>query len=126
MSGANGNCFSESVKALGSETAAMVPDKNGGYTVIASDGMAYSFRLFSGDNTVSPIIVDVNGIKGPNRMGRDVFHFRFTRANGIKPYGFNLPHADIIKPGANPGCSIDGAWGYYCAALVLSEGQMKY
>lgn len=34
-----------------------------------------------------PMYVDVNGLKMPNVIGRDIFHLRITNKGGAIPYG---------------------------------------
>lgn len=62
-------------------------------------------------------LVDVNGDKKPNRLGRDVFIFLLTQ-EGIIPAG-----ADVDDTKSD--CKLGGT-GYHCAAKVISEGDMNY
>ena len=58
-------------------------------------------------------MVDVNGSKGPNTYGQDVFNFTLHE-NGLKPAGIDDPNY----------CLNGGGEG--CAARVLREGAIKY
>jgi len=67
------------------------------------------------------IFVDVNGLKGPNLLGRDIFVLVFTRKNGILPSG--IQGSDNYNA-----CSGNGE--YYdmgCAGKIAREGwKMNY
>jgi len=70
------------------------------------------------NSTCGRIIVDINGAKAPNTIGRDIFYFFITKT-GIVPFGA-FDHttceptiADLTK---NQGCT----------AKVLKEGAMNY
>ena len=62
------------------------------------------------------IYADLNGVKKPNIMGRDVFVFSLTE-KGIRPTGCNNDGI-LCKP------EITEAWG--CACKVLSEDAINY
>ncbi len=69
------------------------------------------------DNKVSymsepDIIVDINGSKKPNIIGRDVF-FMVVTEEGIKPYGYNAGTSTI-----NSNCSKSGS-GLYCLQRIM-------
>lgn len=57
--------------------------------------------------------IDINGIKGPNTVGRDHFAFWIART-GIYPKGID-----------NDGLTCDTT-GFGCTAKVLTEGAMNY
>lgn len=61
-------------------------------------------------------LVDVNGDKKPNKLGRDIFLFLLTQ-DGIVPAG-----ADVS---ANDSDCKQGGAGYHCTARVIQEG-MNY
>ena len=70
-------------------------------------------------NTLSNFVlflVDVNGDKKPNKLGRDIFLFLLTQ-DGIVPAG-----ADVS---ANDSDCKQGGAGYHCTARVIQEG-MNY
>jgi len=111
------------------------------YRIITSDGIAYAFWKSSATKIASParmgtFIVDVNGKKGPNMIGRDIFGFNLFPSKGIKPYGTLDPENDtpiatsIVKGPANTqSCNTKCAGancGWYCPARILAEGAMNY
>ena len=94
---------------------------------------------------IGNIVVDVNGIKSPNKMGRDVFLFGITPYGQVIPYGspaatklyceWHKRTADDLSrclqslmgnynwdtEGLSTGCSKAGN-GWYCAARIMAEG----
>ena len=87
------------------------------YRFITSDGIAWAY------NWGGYFTVDVNGLKGPNRQGRDIFRFDLDGTpKGFKPEGWDSWGED-----ANASCNPSKKWGgYRCAVKVLSEGAMNY
>ena len=96
------------------------------YKVIFADGMyawfspgaencstsAYGLR-----NLCASIQVDVNGAKGPNEWGRDLFSFGL-KENGLYPAGCD----DTM----NYKCGDAGASNASCACQVIRENAMNY
>lgn len=71
-------------------------------------------------------IVDVNGWKGPNKVGRDVFFLYLMRdqSGKVLPY---VSDADVSKYGLKQGDSCGkGKTGHSCAYRVITEGKMNY
>ena len=60
-------------------------------------------------------IVDVNGAKKPNQIGRDIFWFVLYNNGKLLPYDTN----------DTSDCNINGK-GYSCAARIINEGKMNY
>jgi len=111
------------------------------YRIITSDGVAYAF--WKNDTKIVPparmgaFIVDVNGKKGPNTIGRDIFAFNLFPTNGIKPYGALDPSKEGVPiatsivngPADTQSCNTKCAGancGWYCPAKILAEGAMDY
>ena len=61
------------------------------------------------------VVVDVNGNKKPNQLGKDVFGFILT-SRGLVPAGVDNDSSDCHKNGL----------GFTCAAKVLREGKISY
>jgi len=111
-------------------------DTIGWYKFITSDGIAYAYATTSATPDASyPAIfsVDVNGKKGPNMIGRDIFQFNVFKKAGLKPFGVLADHDENIKittdelnAASGYGCNSKGGEGWYCAAKVLAEGAMNY
>jgi len=122
-------CFAEGLTLLdgGSEG-----DYNSAYyyKIVTSDGMSWAYQNsgYSGSlNVRGWFYVDVNGLKDPNRWGRDIFAFDVYSSNlGIKPVGsYHRTDVPVQISGVDSECntSLSGA---FCAAKVLFEGAMNY
>ncbi len=97
--------------------------------VIINDGM---ILIFSGGHVNSNnayMGVDVNGLKRPNRLGKDVFYFVLSNKYGLQPYGgpgtpewsagrFNR---DYLKNNGGNSCN-KNSYGNYCTALIMYDG----
>ena len=104
------------------------------YKIVTSDGISWAYSKYG--DTSSPTVwgifyVDVNGLKGPNRYGRDIFAFHVYPSNlGIKPYGsYGINNSSDASP--MPTSTIDAdcntsEQGNFCTAKVLAEGAMNY
>ena len=96
------------------------------YSIILSDGMVISIRFksaggggyFWGEPEVR-FGVDVNGKKGPNKLGRDIFYLYMNDT----AKGYVLPYGDG-KFGSDD-CNKDGL-GMGCAFKIFKEGKMNY
>lgn len=66
--------------------------------------------------TIQRVFVDLNGIKSPNTLGKDVFIFQvFFDKNIVRPFGYDKTQAQI-----NNDCSLNGE-GHYCAAKIIND-----
>ena len=82
---------------------------------------------------IAHIYIDINGLKKPNMLGKDVFMYTYYIFNGTSskrngtfvPYGYkaNMPREEIINPDGSPtwGCNKKGS-GESCAALIMFDG----
>jgi len=92
---------------------------------ILADGMSIGFFDYPGGCTLSQgtgallnsvcgeIIVDINGLKKPNKIGRDMFAFYATKT-GFFPLGSNNNAADCV------------VMGFGCAGKILKENAVNY
>lgn len=83
------------------------------------NGMTYSL-IYDNGNLI--LTVDINGVKGPNRLGRDGFVFYLdTKKDKLMPYAFGQSRTTLLKD-----CTKNGDWMYYdgmaCAFLIMSDG----
>ena len=101
------------------------------YRIVTSDGMSWAYEKSSNTTPLASrgfFYVDVNGLKGPNRYGRDIFYFDVFPSNlGIKPHGSYVWNGitPIETSEVDDDCSASGS-GWYCAAKVLAESAMNY
>ena len=98
-------------------------DGSKAHCCIMSDGMIYVHSISvnnhgqtseDAENIIGWIAVDVNGKKGPNVWGRDLFLFDILTTKGILPGGYSTD-----------GCS-KSSTGYNCTARVLRENAINY
>lgn len=98
---------------------------------VLSDGMLINFDAGGFPNggywgipsLYGTIMVDINGFKSPNILGRDVFVFK-VQQNNISPLGINDSYTNW-----NTYCnSSSGIYntGCGCAGRILTEGDMNY
>ncbi len=97
-----------------------------GMSFTTADGMIYYFSkddctgkgYVADDSTacLGSFAVDVNGLKGPNAYGKDIFFFGLIRGEGILPAGSYDGSSDCISGGA----------GVTCAAKVIKEKKLSY
>lgn len=112
--------------------------KTQGYKYLLTDGTAINIYhhgpcTSSPTSTCASVQVDLNGIKPPNKVGRDFFHFGIMGNGTVYPAGGNRFGTDFSWKGtklyncASPlaGDGIDTAAG--CAGRIIDEGwQMNY
>lgn len=117
------------------------------YKFVTADGMSIALMNYNYNNctnswstgklgymaqTCGNIIVDVNGLQGPNKFGRDVFQFWITNGRGasIYPAGGmddNYNATDRWWNGTTPTCQNGSTLAYYCSARIIEEGwEMNY
>jgi len=79
------------------------------------------------------LYIDVNGTKGPNNMGRDIFDFWITNGKGPALYpqsGSEFIHSGyawVDASGTPKQCIPSSPYGAQCTARIMEEGwQMKY
>ena len=123
-------CFAEETTYLNGSSMGGFNDTSY-YKIVTSDGMSWVYRKLG---YTTPLYVrgwfyvDVNGLKGPNRFGRDIFEFEVYPSNlGIKPHGSYYADGitSVSTNNVNSSCNISSE-GYYCTAKVLFEGAMNY
>ena len=112
-------------------------------TVKSSDGQLFIFRRTQEGQVYLWIFADINGVKGPNRVGRDIFVFdgrnhgtgdrnkyfikfwgQFARSNRATLVGDNITEDTPNSEGY--GCNKENKYGrysgYYCGALIMLDG----
>lgn len=125
----SGDCFPDVIYKFfnGEDCVNFESEDNGHYKIRLSDGMSIAICWFGGyvnygdsealQSVFGDINVDINGDKGPNVLGKDLFNFLITKY-GIIPSGT----ADNTQ---NPFSSCR-TLGYGCTAWVLSKGNVDY
>lgn len=112
-------------------------NNNGNNVIFLADGtLIYSYEFLKFPGTayyLGHFRIDINGLKKPNKIGRDIFDFEIG-PDGVYPVGgtnINFRKASSWRDG-----SVDSAVmcelgsrrvsGYGCAARVLETGNMDY
>ncbi len=75
------NCFSDNYKSLSGADYSGVMDKNVKAFILAN-GASIRFNYAKSGDKLYNVAVDINGLKGPNIHGRDLF-FMFIYNNGL-------------------------------------------
>ena len=79
---------------------------------------------------VGTISVDINGRKGPNRLGYDVFLFTFFRNGDVRPYYKNRGENYSHEPYGAELCNKDNDYkaynAYGCAYWIMRHNNMDY
>ncbi len=109
-------------------------DSYGNFTsaqkLILSNGVLIApYPLSVQEYNTTTIIVDINGLKRPNRYGRDVFMFNIDAKKGIIPYGLGYiaGQSEDRIPSRNDLMN-DGDWrackkqGLFCAGVIMLDG----
>ncbi|MBQ8459389.1 type II secretion system protein [bacterium] len=114
-----------------------------GNTITLMDGTMITNFVFFSESQYSPqgfdmgsFIIDINGFKGPNKMGRDIFQFVLSDDGTIYPWGSqafskffcgNLTSCYWNSNNSSVSCiKYDSDRGAGCAGRVLEEGKMNY
>lgn len=97
-----------------------------------ANGCTDNYGSGSLSQTCGPVIVDVNGAKGPNNYGRDIFLFIITSTGSLYPYGGPFMNSGGTSYywkdlGACQPATSSTISGSYCTGRVMDEGwQMNY
>jgi len=144
----NQKCLSKEISGTYNGSQARANYSIGWYGFITADGFGVSLATDNCDTNWVPsktnyninricgyLLVDVNGFKGPNNFGRDVFEFLITNGKGpvLYPYGgsefadyYNQAWKDPSS-GNMLSCFFGNFTGNSCAARIMEEGwQMNY
>ena len=79
-----------------------------------------------GSSNYGFIIVDINGLKGPNTYGKDTFWFHFDK-KGVGPFWWNWqPSVSSGSECDKTATANDGNNGRYCTAWVLRNENLDY
>jgi len=95
---------------------------------VLSDGTFIMFQISENDatNKIADIFVDINGFKKPNKVGRDIFVFRYIILKNGEPKGRLTTHGlkqkvkNIVNSSGN--CCNTSESGLYCSGLIYLSG----
>lgn len=141
-------CWSNSVNSKydGSGTNADF-DSYAEYKFVTTDGLSIMINVYGDDckqkwwtnsrtrhmqKYCGYVLIDVNGLKKPNYLGRDIFRVAITNnpTAGLYPSGGLDDRTDGVDRwwnGVNKSCYEGNKVGTYCAGRIIEEGwQMNY
>lgn len=79
------------------------------YNIIMPDGMYVGYFVSGSSSNGGWTVVDINGQKGPNREGRDIFTF------------WNYLGNQILPPVSNDNCTDENKYGQSCASRIIKN-----
>lgn len=140
--------YDGTVRGKGGAREDLNNDNAGNYNFITADGFAVSLNSDTCENNLLPaetnrnlnricgsLVIDINGFKGPNTLGRDVFDFWITNGRGIAIYPIGGPETVSLGGGwswlnasGEPNkCIPTAPEGSTCAGRIIDQGwQMLY
>ena len=114
-------CLPENYTFLDGSSGFREIETHEGYKkLILADGasvsvVGYGYPITT--NTAGEIWIDVNGLKKPNALGKDMFLFSIKADNTLRPHGLNELEATPDRINTN---------NYLTAAWVITHGNMDY
>ncbi len=133
-----GSNLSDAVSALGGTGSALLAffDLN-----IANDGIMYGIRMTAENidktlpahrQTVGTIVIDIDGLKGKNKYGKDIFWFALKNDGSLRPLGATgwaedkaIAKAYNWRDGTSDKCNEDEVTtGFTCAGSIF-ENNLK-
>lgn len=116
----NGNCFYRgNIKLLNGSDNGNYTENRTMYKVKLSNGTSILYYFYNNPFRIY-FVVDVNGDKKPNVIGRDIFWIVYTSGKGLKPFGAPNEEYDYRN-----NCQLNSD-GYGCAYYVLMFGNQNY
>ncbi len=114
------------------------------YSVFLSDGTSVVVSAFTGFSNGRVIMLDINGSKEPNMLGKDFFAFAIIKKYGLAPFGyknfgfggnqaedednpfsynqiFGEYNRDVLTGSQKYSCNKNRR-GVWCSALILMDG----
>ena len=107
-------------------TESSVNDKNNSVIKLSDGTIIFVDGWSSGENTGRGILVDTNGFKKPNILGRDLFSFVITPSTGVTVnFGVNKISREEALSDKFHMCSKSksaGNSGYACTLVIMMDG----
>lgn len=127
--GTGKGCFSEGIKGLNGSSLEDIYNSASYYKMVLADGTCVALKACGGgcspaDYGLDPsammvggFMVDLNGPKGPNVGGKDIFFFGLVKDKGVQIGGSYSTNGCTLSHGSN---------GLNCGALVIKEDKISY
>lgn len=123
-----GTCLPSAIYSL--NTALATPGASATREAVTLIDGAYFYMELTDKNCATPngtlskvcgwIIVDINGLKGPNTYGKDIYYLHVLD-NGIKPSGAEVPPSYWYDSTRASSCDPNRTGRYCAAAYLLNE-----
>ena len=104
-------------------TECMINNSHEGVRQLA-DGTIFFIDSWSpGDNTFRGILIDINGYKRPNMIGKDAFSFAYIKEKGLVVSDFSQQDRDNLLSNKLHMCNkASSKGGYACSELIVLDG----
>jgi len=108
------------------------PSTGSNYNAVLSDGTLMIIEAYHKDTSVAKVVIfDLNGLKNPNKIGRDIFAFIIQKnEKQVVPMGAHIGHSPTnsgedftranILGNLNQSCNANQK-GEYCAGLIMID-----
>ena len=106
-------------------TESSVNDKNNSVIKLSDGTIIFVDGWSSGENTGKGILVDTNGFKKPNILGRDLFAFKITPSFGFAPSDLGKVEREEALSDKLHMCSKSKSAqksGYPCSLVIMMDG----
>ncbi len=106
-------------------TESSVNDKNNSVIKLSDGTIIFVDGWSSGENTGRGILVDTNGFKKPNILGRDLFAFGITPSFGFAPSDLGkVEREEALSVKLHMCSKSKSAWksGYACSLVIMMDG----
>ena len=105
-------------------TESSVNDKNSSVIKLSDGTIIFVDGWSSGENIYRGILVDTNGFKKPNILGRDLFAFRITPSLGLAPSLKEVDREEALSDKLHMCSKSKSAWksGYACSLVIMMDG----
>lgn len=86
----------------------------------SKNNCTYFVQVETDEDYAAIVGIDVNGLKIPNRIGRDIFRFYLSKDGYLIPYGKG-DFGEDKQTDQNCSTSVTGTVGEHCAARIVSN-----
>lgn len=89
----------------------------------ASPRTSYNINKAPSHQIIGSVVIDVNGLSGPNRLGKDVFVFSWWNDGSLRPFGSkNFTFRESASKGTEENDKGELYWATTCSENGVTEG----